>query len=205
MKTQFFLNKNEYLEIRSDDQLPLEQVYNCYEIEVWFVGNEDEFRFGSDFSHDVCYHLRHKIDKVLQGRLVRYEAEEDLGVLVNKFFYNLPDADSWGKYHLFSNSHQGIRPYYSSWLYNDSDGNIIFEITPSYLWNDEDKKERKKPDFIEYAEFMKNYKPTMMRVVDKKYLQAWIEPLKELEALFQKNEDKDCGRMQQDIDEHEDA
>ena len=202
MQTQFFLNKDEYLEIRTDDQLPMKQVYNCYHIEIWFVGKEGAIRFGWDSSHQFCYGLQLMIGLALQGKLVVRETKENLGISLNNFFYNLPDSVPWEKYHLFSNSHQGIRPYYSSWLYNDSDGNIIFEITPSYLWNDEDKKERKKPDFIEYAEFMKNYKPIVMRVVDKKYLQAWIEPLKELEALFQKNEDAENERMEKDEDEH---
>ena len=202
MQTQFFLNKDEYLEIRTDDQLPMKQVYNCYHIEIWFVGKEGAIRFGWDSSHQFCYGLLCDIDKILQGKLVVRETKEDLGTWANKFFYDIPVVDGWAKYYLFGNSHQGVWPCYSSWLYNDSDGNVIFEITQDYKWNDEDEEDRNNPDFIEYVEFMKNYKPTVVRVVDKKYLQAWIEPLKELEALFQKNEDAENERMEKDTDEH---
>ena len=70
------------------------------------------------------------------------------------------------------NDHLQIRPYYNSWLYNDEQGNIIFEITPFYPWFYVTKKTNKEK--VSYKEWIENYKPTIKTIIPHKNLKKWI-------------------------------
>ncbi len=86
------------------------------------------------------------------------------------------------QYFFFSNDHKQIRPYYNSWLFNDPEGNIVFEITPFYPYVYETKKSH--PDFITYKQFMKDYKLAVKTFIPKENLKQWIEQAKEIKKVF---------------------
>jgi len=191
------LSDHEYLEIKTDG-LPLEQVYNCYELDVWFIDtkNDQSIKFGFTDAGSFCYTLQQKIPKLLNRQcVIDVSVSSDLGFLMNQDFQNLYDQEyGFDEYYFFGNSHSRRRPYYSSWLYNNDHGNAIFEICPKYPWNDEDEKDRKRSDFMLYDQFMKNYKPALVRKIELEYLQQWLKQVNHLVPVFEKNEQDDLNK-----------
>lgn len=97
----------------------------------------------------------------------------DPGFEYNQYCQGLiEDSDVIDKYFFESNSHQDIQPFYTSWFYNDKDGNIIFEISPFYPWFNIDNPENK-GGFITYEMFMKNYKVVVRKVISRETLMQW--------------------------------
>lgn len=94
-------------------------------------------------------------------------------------------------YSLFSSCGKG-NP--DSWLYNDKDGSIVFEITPAYPWCYSEPE----PDetFITYSEWMKTYQPYLKRVISKEVAQKWLVELQELTNIVEKiSKTLPCGGM----------
>ena len=63
------------------------------------------------------------------------EKRQDPGFELNQYYAGLlKNSDVVEKYHFVDNNPVGISPQYSSWFYNDKDGNIVFEIQlkPNY-------------------------------------------------------------------------
>ena len=56
----------------------------------------------------------------------------------------------------------------ASWLYNDKNGDIVFQITPLYF------SENKNFDAQEYQEFMKNYAPILTKIIPKPTAEVWL-------------------------------
>lgn len=106
----------------------------------------------------------------------------DLGIECNQFFSGRQQDNLFMKYYFLGNDHKKIRPYYNSWMYNDEDGNVIFEITPFYPYLYETKKSH--PDFVTYKQFMKSYQPILKTMIPKKNLQQWIKQARELEKIY---------------------
>lgn len=193
---KFRISDSDYFELRTDD-LTLDQVYDCYLVDIWFVGNNGiEIRFGYEHAGEFCYTLQQKIPRLLKQQcVIDVVVSRDLGFLMNQDFQGLYDQEyGFDEYYFLGNSHSRRRPYYSSWLYNDDQGNIVFEICPKYPWNDEDEKDCKHPDFISYDLFMKNYKPTVVCKIEPKYLQQWLEQVNILAPIFEKNEQDDLSK-----------
>ena len=82
----------------------------------------------------------------------------------------------------------------ASWLYNDKDGTIILEITPTYRTQYRDKTSGAPQ--IKYSEWMKNYKTLVKTMISKKEAQQWISRidafLKQMEMQYYKNEGGGC-------------
>lgn len=106
----------------------------------------------------------------------------DLGFECNQFFSGRQKDNLFMKYYFLGNDHKKIRPYYNSWMYNDEDGNIIFEITPFYPYLYETKKTHS--DFITYKQFMKDYKPTLKTIIPKENLKKWVVQAKKLKKKY---------------------
>jgi len=70
------------------------------------------------------------------------------------------------------------------WLYNDQDGNIVFEITPIYQYS-----KHKTNDFSKtkkYQSWIKEYKTIAKIIIDKKYINTWTPTIKnELSWIFE--------------------
>jgi hypothetical protein len=60
-----------------------------------------------------------------------------------------------------------------SWMYNDDEGNIIFEVTPIYPYMYEDAE--KEPSYVPYKEWIKDYKPLLIRKISKEVAQKWLK------------------------------
>ena len=78
-------------------------------------------------------------------------------------------------------------PYVYTWVYNDTEGNIIFEVTKFYKWSMK-KREPEDLDFVTYKKFMKDYKPLIHRVIPRDIAIAWLKKAKKWYQVIYKNE-----------------
>jgi hypothetical protein len=118
---------------------------------------------------------------------------QDIGFLYNEesegkegFFYTkLENRDYWigNRSNLWSPV--VIYGNLQTWIYNNEAGDIIFEITPVYPYHYCDPEEE--PNFIPYEEWMKDYKPFLIRTIPKDVAQRWLEQTKLLLKQIKKN------------------
>ena len=76
----------------------------------------------------------------------------------------------------------------ASWLYNDQLGNIVLEITPIYPWFFSEPKPGEV--FIKYSEWMKTYKPILIRTITKETAEQWLKQIDELIEAVKKNDER---------------
>jgi hypothetical protein len=77
----------------------------------------------------------------------------------------------------------------STWLYN-RDGKIFLEITPTYPWHFDNDEAESNKRYILYDEFIKNYKPYVIRELSKKTAQRWLKQAQELIQIIESNDSK---------------
>ena len=184
--TKFMISDMEYLKINPecihDDECEV-----CAQIDIDYVNEKKNIsiKFGNQALSDFCYQMSEsgRIQKLINGEMpIDSSITDDLGFECNQYFNAIKKKSVVINYLFGSNDHKQIRPYYNGWLYNDKDGNVIFEITPFYPWHGETKKSH--PDFITYKKFMKDYKPILKTIVSKEKLKQWIIQAQELETLY---------------------
>ena len=81
----------------------------------------------------------------------------------------------------------------TTWLYNDRDGNIIFEVTKTYSWFYIQDGDIERSDFVYYEDFIKDYKSLMHYVIPRDVAILWLEQAKKWLQIFYENEKK-CTR-----------
>lgn len=70
------------------------------------------------------------------------------------------------KYHVWSSQS------FISWIYNDHQKNIIFEVTPFYPFMYPNAETEL--NYIAYEEWIKNYKPYIVKILSKKTALQWL-------------------------------
>ncbi|HSW76594.1 MAG TPA: hypothetical protein VLG50_06090 [Candidatus Saccharimonadales bacterium] len=182
---KFIISDTEYLKVMPEP-IGKDDCEICAKCDIDYVNEEKNIiiRFGYDHTSSFCYTIAESgfIQKIIEGKNTLNPNIGDLGFEWNQYFQGIIKDTDVDKYLFCTNSHKQIRPYFSSWIYNDKDGNIIFEITPFYPWHAETKKSH--ADFITYKQFMKNYKPTLKTIIQKKYITKWIDQAKELKKTL---------------------
>ena len=73
----------------------------------------------------------------------------------------------------------------SSWLYNDADGSIVLEITPSYPWHF--KTPNRKEKFITYEQWLQQYKPLAKFIIPNNVASAWKDQIASVLESIEKN------------------
>lgn len=184
--TKFIISDTKYLKI-NPEPIGKDDCEVCAHCDIDYVNEEKNIiiRFGYEEISSFCYFIIKSgyIQKLIKGKIMLESSiTQDLGLEINQFSKGLQKSNNHFKYHCWSNDHKQTRPYFNSWMYNDKDGNIIFEITPFYPWHGETKKSN--PDFITYKKFMKDYKPTVKTIIPKEHLLKWIDQAKELKKKF---------------------
>lgn len=64
--------------------------------------------------------------------------------------------------------------YVITWLYNDAVGEIVFEVTLLYRWDNDLDEEVVLKSYIPYEEWINNYKPILKRTISKETAQKWL-------------------------------
>lgn len=153
--TKYKISDTQYLQINPDECIHEDDCQFCAQIDMNYVDkkNKVNIKFGYEGARSFYYYIVESgiFQKLIEGKhTLDVSITDDVGLEWNEYFANKKKSTKASEYHWSSNSHKGIRPYYSSWLYNDEKGNIIFEITPFYPWFYETKKTH--PEKISYKE-----------------------------------------------------
>ena len=164
-----------------------DQCLTCTMVDFDYIDEvaKTNIRFGYDFidSFSCKFTEGDYIQDLIKGlKKIDVTISVDLGIESNQFFSGRQLTNIFMQYYFLGNNHKHIKPYYNSWLYNDKDGNIIFEITPSYPWHYETK--RTCPEKISYTKWLQNYKPTVITMIPKENIKQWIDQAKELEKTL---------------------
>ena len=188
---KFIISNTQYIKI-IPDQFTKNDCEVCNKSKIKYIDEEKNININIDYmeSSTFCYFIGESgiIQDLIDGKLIlNKKITPDLGFEWNESFHDSKKPTQGSKYHAFSNSHLKIKPYLSCWLYNDKDGNVIFEITPFYPWHGENKKSN--PDFITYKQFMKNYKPVLKTTIPKENLKQWITQALKLKKSLGINND----------------
>lgn len=181
--TEFRISDNQYIKFHFEqlEQLDSNICIPCYKIDVSYVDKHQniDIKFGyTEVSH-ICYFFTKSalIAKLLNNKMSLSENMiNDLGLEMNQYFEGVSELDNCFNCLFLSNSHKQVRPYYNSWLYNDQDGNIVFEITPFYPWHD--PAEGNHPNFVPYEKWIKAYKPIIKTTISRTYLKQWTQQVK---------------------------
>lgn len=188
---KFIISNYEYLEINLKDLKIAESDKDysnwCKDIDIEYVNTKNYQRILFEYqdARSFCYFfLEYEKTKKLLNNTHQLDQSiiHDLGFEWNEFYIDNLKSNKCFDYHWLSNYHIGIRPYYNSWLYNDKDGNIIFETTPFYPWHNVNK--RTQPDRIPYKEWIKSYKPIVKTIIPKENFKQWITQAEKMKKEY---------------------
>jgi len=165
-----------------------ESCMHCASVSISYVDEigDIDIRFGYENLQDFCYLIEEsdRVKKLLDNKLLLSEIIHDIGREYNEYYEGNIDNKGFMSYYFWGNSHKKIHPFFNSWMYNDRDGNVIFEITPFYPWHHTKKK--RDPKYVSYQEFIFNYKSTIKVKVPKYNLVKWIDIAKRLREKYLK-------------------
>lgn len=88
-----------------------------------------------------------------------------------------------GKHNLFDSSYQYQQ---ETWVYNDEQGNIFFELSPAYPWFFSEPQEGE--TFLKYSEWLKDYKPYVVRQISREVVEGWVQQLEEVLKIIEAND-----------------
>src|SRR5579872_931021 len=174
-------------------QASLDEVNCCTEVSIIFIQANKQLVLSYDS-------LRHNINmlNILLKKASKHELTlhsgiiKDIGYLFNQYSATIcgeklkePTFLTYIKHNneLYwpGNDHHLWAKDYTSWLYNDRDGAIVFEITPFYPYMYCEPEEE--PNYLPYKEWITTYKPYFMRKISIKVAQEW---LKQTENILRK-------------------
>jgi hypothetical protein len=195
------MNKNEFIFVLDDTEkivVPLsdilENIFPCEELPVIFYQEMKKLILRNDFINETMQKLSALLKKLLKNKLPLHESiTKDIGFLWNEELQNKPGLaytklegrDHWvGQLHLLWCT-SNTRPSLVTWLYNDHEGSIILEITPSYPWHH--LEPRKGETFIPYEQFMETYKPVLIRKIPIEVAQKWLQQAEEILCVLEDN------------------
>jgi len=199
-KILFKLNERKSLCLISST-LPIEQVYLCYDLKMYWVDNNDMDLIGQDSAGELIEQFERVLYAALDQKLILDKSiRKNLGYYWNEIFadresfvdlvYDLNVFGSpvgWvGSKYLVWSTQAPSYPLISTWMYNDMNGNIVLEVSEMFAWSKEEDVDQNN----KYAVFLKNYKPLFKEIISQRIAQQWLHQVQELYAVFYKNEQK---------------
>ncbi|HSC24712.1 MAG TPA: hypothetical protein VLB80_00645 [Candidatus Babeliales bacterium] len=180
----FLLNHKE--KIRLTFQGLLHEIDCCDDGLITFIQDYYKIILNDGSIRDAIYILGILLQKSLNKKLLLPESiKEDIGFVYNQYNYSLWLKDDFIITNPFldknvEENNVWIGTIYHlwafkecvTWLYNDKNGLIIFEITPLYPFFYDTPKELSS---ISYNEWIKNYKPYVIKVIPKEIAQQWLQ------------------------------
>ncbi|HSC25153.1 MAG TPA: hypothetical protein VLB80_02955 [Candidatus Babeliales bacterium] len=167
---------------------PFEQL-PCYcQMTISFYEDYKEYvlNFDEDLESSMDRFVKH-LTKVLHNDFFLHESiKEDIGYLHNEYLkYALdnkndegrlnPDLVYEGEFDNWVGEYYQLWSYRqcAAWMYNDSDGAIIFSITPRYQGFFD--SEEKLVTISSYEEWIKSYKPIIVCIISREIAYQWLE------------------------------
>ncbi|MBI2352975.1 hypothetical protein HYV11_01880 [Candidatus Dependentiae bacterium] len=206
-KLKFTLDKKKSLCLISDN-LPLKEVYICYFLEMYWCEDEKNIIIGKNDAGGFLEKFKLLLPLALEQKLMLDESiKKNLGYYWNeifadrKSFVNLVYKHaSDGKYtywigmnYFMASTCAPHDPVVTTWMYNDTNGDIILEITERFTWSEQEIASPEEMD--RYFAFLKNYKPILKQVIPQKVAEQWLKKAKKWYKIFYDNEQKACGRQ----------
>ena len=192
------LSENELIEILTVDRINFNKIDFSYgEIQAYFVNNKEvPLCIGEETASSFFISFINNLKKAIDNELPLHESlTRNLGVLYNEYhqdqpgFFMVSSLDGLSRYWVGANyivwsTYNTTKPMLTSWLYNDNEGNIIFEVTKNYKWSTcpDDPED---PDFMSYGDFMKDYKPLIHRTIPRDIAVKWLKDVMKIhKSLF---------------------
>lgn len=191
----FEINKNERIEFEIIDNV--ENIYPFQETIIKLKTPNGDYELNFDcFRHQIeC--LNSLISEAIESKATLHESiRYDIGYLWNEEMQNKPGLSyfkidkvaHWvGLKNLVWSTSSNCNPVLSTWIYNEPNGSIILEITPSYPWHFTDPEEVDPKIYISYEEWMKTYKPFLIRTISKDIALKWLEQINQALSIINKN------------------
>lgn len=194
-QVDFIFNQVDKIQIILD--LPLGQAASCDSATLYFVSKyDDKILLAKSFISEILESLISLLKKTLVNDMaLPTSILDDIGYIWNKELHGeggleyIAHGDQcfWvgSKYYLWetpSNSEKIL----ATWLYNDMYGNIVFEITPVYPGHFDDPTDIE--EFVFYEEWMKAYKPLLIREISYDTAKRWLAQAEHLLAIIEQNE-----------------
>lgn len=191
---ELILNDNEKLSLLLDE--PYGAITAWDEASMFFVSSSDQFLLTKDSAGEQAFKLKTALTLCLNNlKPLHSSIAQDVGYLWNEelaekpglSYYQKEGLDYWvGLKNLLWCTPSSTKPAFATWLYNSPAGEIIIEVTPTYPWHFRESDEDEK-DYIPYEEFMKHYKPFIIRTIPKDVAHTWLVQAQELLDVIEKN------------------
>lgn len=191
--------------INTEEKLVLEMPISlgkadcCCDAEIYYCNkNHTRVLIASDSIQYNLEILCYLLTKALNTELFLDDSiSEDIGLLHNleaygnaknlKYKKNFDGDQIWvGEQYDLWGAIFDENSFLSSWIYNDKNGNIIFELTPFYRKHRFINNEKPK-NIVPYDEWIKNYKPILIRVIPKNVAQQWLNQAQEILKKIEEN------------------
>lgn len=190
----FPLNNNTKIIIPLQD--PVEWLGPMYEEDILlFYNNNKIFLSRGTIFHDML-ELADLLQKAIKNKLsLHHSITSDIGYSLNEYHINedhfathtFPSGMiSWVGYlyKLWEGNSDDLR--LTTWIYNDNNSNIIFEVTPFYPYMFCEPEEE--PNYVSYEEWIKTYKPYLITILSREIAQKWLEQAEAIIKIIENNE-----------------
>jgi len=183
----------DYIKIVPENNLKFEDIdYCCGNLFAYFVNNQI-LRIGQETPGEFFEPFIENLKKTIHGKLLLHDSlVKNLGFMINEYYHAEYPRDkntfvevvgSNGKTRFWVGLNYQVWTTFadadlhvSTWLYNNTNGDIVLEVTPDYKWHFsvlEGKPED--PNFVTYEEFMKDYNPLLRRVIPREIATEWLD------------------------------
>ncbi|MGZ6254559.1 MAG: hypothetical protein ACXWL5_01045 [Candidatus Chromulinivorax sp.] len=180
----FKINNTEQIIIQIDEY-PHDTPYCFYNANFFIIIKNKKIKLCS-------FSLQSYIDKfisilnenLLNKKQLPYHLPKDIGYLWNLYI----NADNNTQLSYADQEYTFLDNYYiwystfTTWIYNDKKGHIIFEITPSYPHTYSQNF-----SYQNFLTWMQNYKPLFKTIIPNHVAKQWIEQAQEILDTIDKN------------------
>lgn len=187
----FQLNTFEKIVIELEE--PLSVVNCCSQAQIVLYFENKNYNVREDSIRYYIDLFRTLLTKVINNEFQLHESIiEDIGYLGNESFQNKPyliyescsDGEWVGEKHSLWGG-----PGFATWLYNDIDKNIIFEITPFYKYHFSDSENAL--DYVPYEQWIKEYKPYLIKKIPREVAEQWLAQANNLLTIIDENTERE--------------
>lgn len=179
----FPLNSTEKMIFDFEDDLS--DIDCCYEVSVFLDLGLQKINLANVFVYDAMQKLSNCLQLALKNELLLHESiKQDIGYVYNEYSCNklLQDRSQFVEVCSSNKSFWVGYKYYVwstclrdsscvTWIYNDVNGDIVFEVTPLYIACDLEKK----LSCVPYDEWIIRYQPYAIRKISKEMAQKWLD------------------------------
>lgn len=181
-----------------------------FEDSIIFINDDVEITLAYGFVYHHLRELQFLLTQAIHNQLILHKTIfKDLGFLFNEYsavicgekqkestdlMYIQKDDNSY-----WPGNDYSLWAYdMTSWIYNEPDGSIVFEVTPFYPYMYCEPEEE--PDYIPYEEWIKTYKPYFITTISKETALQWLEQAERIIEIVEDNQKRWDNRPKEDVE-----